>query len=291
MKAQESPYSRRRDGSKNTSIREIIMKKLAGKVGIVTGASRGLGKDIAMGLAKHGTAVVIAARTTKEKNGLPGTIHETAEQIKKMGGRSLAVYTDITSEESVDLMVQKTLEEFGRIDILVNNAGVAIYTPTVDMPLKRWELVIRVNLNGVFICSKAVLPHMLQQKSGSIINVTTHGHRTIDPAKMSGEPLLPCAAYEASKGGVEHFTTALAAELSAFNIAVNCIKPEYGVATEGMKFWYPERDWSGWASPDAMVNAAIFLAMQDGSGLNGIVMTAEELGELHAGTFPWSGDP
>jgi citronellol/citronellal dehydrogenase len=265
------------------------MKKLTGMVAIVTGASRGLGKDIALGLAEYGAAVVIAARTETEKEGLPGTIYKTVEQIQQMGEKSLAVPTDVTSEESVQHMVQKTLDKFGRIDILVNNAGIAIYTPTVDMPLKRWDLVMRVNLYGTFICSKAVLPSMMKQKSGSIINITTHGRRTVEPSRLAGESFQTAVAYETSKGGIERFTTAMATELSEFNIAVNCIKPEYGVATEGMKFWHPERDWSGWASSDAMVKAAVFLAMQDASGVNGIVITAEELAELHSGVFPWCG--
>ena len=89
------------------------------------------------------------------------------------------------------------------------------------------------------------------------------------------------------KEAIEHFTTALAAEVSEHNIAVNCVMPEYGVATEGMKFIFPDRDWSRWASSEAMVKAAIFLATQDASGVNGLVVRAEELAELHAGAFPW----
>ena len=263
------------------------MKKLTGKVAIVTGASRGLGKDIALGLAKYGAAVVVAARTETEKEGLPGTIHQTASQIGEIGGKSLAVLTDVTSEESVRQMVQKTLDKFGRIDILVNNAGIGIFAPSLDVPFKRWDLVIRVNLYGTIICSLAVLPLMVKQKSGSIINITTQGRRTIEPSRQSGETILPSVAYETAKGGIEHLTEALAAEMSAFNIAINCVKPEYGVATDGMKFWYPDRDWSGWASPEAMIKATAFLALQDASGVNGVVITAEELAELHAGAYPW----
>jgi NAD(P)-dependent dehydrogenase (short-subunit alcohol dehydrogenase family) len=263
------------------------MKNLNGKVAIVTGASRGLGKDIAIGLAEYGAAVVIAARTDTEKDGLPGTIYKTMEQIQAKGGKGLAFKVDVSNEESVQQMTQKTLAEFGRIDILVNNAGVAVYMPVVDMPLKRWDLTMRVNLYGTFICSKAVLPSMIKQGGGSIINITTHGHRTIEPGKNSNAPYPTLAAYEAAKGGVERFTMALAGELSKNNIAVNCIKPEYGVATEGMRLWFPDRDWSGWASSDAMVKATVFLAIQDASGVNGTIITAEELAELHAGAFPW----
>ena len=263
------------------------MTILSGKVAIVTGASRGIGKDIALGLARCGAAVVVAARTETDKEGLPGTIYKTLEQIHEMGGEGLAVQTDVTSEESVQQMVQKALDELGRMDILVNNAGINFFYPTVDMPLKRWDLTLRVNLYGTFICSKAVLPMMIEQRSGSIINITSHGRRTVEPIKLLDVVAGAVTAYEAAKGGIERFTTALAIELSEYNIAVNCIKPEHGVATEGIKFWSSNRDWTGWATSEAMVKAAAFLATQDASGVNGVVITAEELAELHAGASPW----
>ena len=263
------------------------MKELDNQVAIVTGASRGLGKDIAIGFAQYGAAVLVAARSETEKGGLPGTIHETAEIIRQKGGRSLAVQTDVTSEESVSRMVNKAIEAFGRIDILVNNAGIAVYMPAVEMPLKRWDLVMRVNLYGTFLCTKAVLPHMMQRRAGSIINISTCGRNTIDPASLVEGPVRGISAYEAAKGGIEHFTAALAIELSEYNIAVNCLKPEHGVATEGLKHLFPERDWSGWASSETMVKAAIFLALQNGSGVNGLVTGAEELAALHAGAIPW----
>jgi citronellol/citronellal dehydrogenase len=266
------------------------MKDLIGKVAIVTGASRGLGRDIAIGLAKYGAAVVVTARTEIEKDSLPGTIYKTVEQIQEIGGKSLAVPMDVTSEESVLHSVQRTLDTFGRIDILVNNAGVAFYMPTVDMPLKRWDLVMRVNLYGTFLCTKAVLPYMIKQKTGRIINISTHGNRTVDPDRLTKGPERGITAYETAKGGVEHFTTGLAAELSEHNIAVNCIKPERGVATEGLKYWFKASDWSGWASSEAMVKAAVFLATQNASSVNGLVITAEELAELHAGAFPYTSE-
>lgn len=265
------------------------MASLNGKVAIVTGASRGLGKDIAIGLASYGASVVVAARSESEKEGgMPGTIYQTLEKIKELGGKGLAVRTDVTDEESVRQMVQKAMDEFGRIDILVNNAGVAFYIPIVDMPLKRWDLTMKVNLYGTFICTRAVLPWMMKQKKGSIINITTHGHRTIDPARISEGVVKGITAYEAAKGGVERFTMSLAVEVSKLNLAVNCIKPEFGVATEGFKFWFPNRDWSGYATSEAMVKAAAFLATQDASGVTGVVSTAEELAEIHAGAFPWA---
>ena len=263
------------------------MKYLEDKVAIVTGASRGLGRDIAVGLARSGAAIVAAARTESEKQNIPGSIHLTREKIEQFGAKCLAVQTDVTNEESVSLMVRKTLDTYGRIDILVNNAGIAVYLPTAEMPLKRWDLIMKVNLYGTFLCTKAVLPFMIKKKSGCIINMSSFGRRTIDPINMSEGPPIGITAYETAKGAIEQLTRSLAVELSEYNICVNCIKPEHGVATEGLKYIFPDRDWKGWASSEMMVRAAIFLAMQDGTGLNGVVTGAEELAELHAGVAPW----
>ncbi len=147
---------------------------LKDKVAIVTGASRGIGKDIALGFAREGANVVVAARSDQEKDErFPGTIHKTADEIQEMGRRALPVKCDITEEESVKAMVEAALQEFGTIDILVNNAGVAFYYPVVETPLKKWEIVLNVNLKGVFLCSRAVLPTMIEKKSGAIINISS----------------------------------------------------------------------------------------------------------------------
>jgi len=136
------------------------MKEFKGKVVIVTGASRGLGKDFALGFAKYGATVVVAARSAEEKEGgRPVNVNATAEQIRQLGAESMAVVTDVTNEESVNQMV-KTLDKYGKIDVLVNNAGVAVYSQIVDMPLKRFELNVKVNLYGTFLCTRAVLPTM-----------------------------------------------------------------------------------------------------------------------------------
>jgi NAD(P)-dependent dehydrogenase (short-subunit alcohol dehydrogenase family) len=146
--------------------------KLEGKVAIITGASRGLGKAFALDFAREGADVVVAARTETEGN-IPGTINQTADEIEAIGRRALAVRCDVTKEESVEEVVKKTLDEFGRIDVLVNNAGVAWWPPITETPLKRFELVLRVNLIGAFLCVKAVLPTMIEQKRGSIINISS----------------------------------------------------------------------------------------------------------------------
>jgi NAD(P)-dependent dehydrogenase (short-subunit alcohol dehydrogenase family) len=252
--------------------------KLEGKVAIVTGASRGIGKAIAIGFAKEGASVIVAARTEIEKDkNLPGTIYQTAQEIRELGGKALPVRCDVTDEASVVSMVEKALSEFGHIDILVNNAGVAFACPVVETPLKRWELVLRVNLTGAFLCAKAVLPSMIKQRRGSIINISS-----LAANERDGGTVNTGLAYAVAKAGLDRFTWGLAAEVGRFNIAVNCIKPHHVVDTEGMRFQVRnEEERKGWVSPEKIVKCAIFLAAQDANGVTGIVATDEELSAWH----------
>ena len=250
--------------------------RLDGKVAIVTGSSRGLGKAIALGLAGEGADVVVSARTEVENPKLPGTIHNTAEEIRTLKRRALPVKCDVSSEESVKDMVEKALNEFGHVDILVNNAGVAFYYPVIETPLKRWELVLRVNIIGAFLCSKLVLPKMIEQRRGSIINISSLAANEREGGKVSTG-----LAYAVAKAGLDRFTWGLAAEVGKFNIAVNCLKPQHVVDTEGMRFWVKEEERKDWVSPEKMVKGAVFLAQQDAGGVTGTVATDEELCGWH----------
>jgi len=252
------------------------MGELDGKVAIVTGASRGIGKAVAVGYAKEGAKVAIVARTTEKlKSGLPGTISETEDEIKAFGGQALSTQTNVMDEEGVQAMVKKVLAEWGRIDVLVNNAGVAAPVPFVETTTKWWNLVIGVNLLGTFLCTKAVLPTMIEQRSGSIINTTSGA-----AAYRVKSPMGP--AYGTAKAGVEYLTWQLAAELGEYNIAVNCYHPAKGVASEGFVFNLPsDFDKSQLAGPEMMVKAAVFLAGQSAKGVTGCVATDEEYIQWH----------
>jgi citronellol/citronellal dehydrogenase len=245
------------------------MLELKDKVSIITGSSRGLGKILALNFAREGARVVVAARTEVEKESLPGTIYKTAEAIKAEGGYALPVKCDVTSEESVGETVKKVLDELGRIDILVNNAGTAFPRTIMETPLRRWELVLKVNLTGAFLCSKAVLPGMMERKSGSIINITS-----IDAmARSSG---FAGAAYGVSKAALERLTWSLAAEAGKFNIAVNGLKPREGIETEGLLAVSGGAGKERWEPPEKFIRAAIFLAKQDASGVTGTIASDEE---------------
>jgi citronellol/citronellal dehydrogenase len=243
-----------------------------GKIAIVTGASRGIGKAIALGYAYEGATVVVAARSeSAPSERLPGSIHETVAEIEDRGGRALAVRLDVTDEASVSALVETTVAHFGRIDVLVNNAAVDFPSPVIDMPLKRWELVLRVNLTGPFLCSRAVLPIMIAQGRGSIINVTSEAG-----SERGSGTVGYSSIYAASKAALDRFTWALAAEVGRHNIAVNALKPSKVIDTEGMRMWADEKERRGWSSPDAMVECAVFLAKQEGKSVTGTVANDDE---------------
>jgi NAD(P)-dependent dehydrogenase (short-subunit alcohol dehydrogenase family) len=250
--------------------------KLQGKVAIVTGSSRGIGKAVAIGFAREGASVALVARTVQPlKSGLQGTITQTASEIKAFDGKVMAIPTNIIIESEVETMTQQVLNEWGRIDILVNNAGIAAPGSFLETTVKRWNLVINVNLLGTFLCAKAVAPTMVKQKSGSIINTTSGA---ADSRRKSSLGL----SYGTAKAAVEHFTCALAAELGQYNIAVNCYEPAKEVASEGYLFNLPaDYDRSRMVGSENMVKAATFLAQQDARGATGCVASDEELIQWH----------
>lgn len=257
--------------------------KLKDKVAIITGSSRGIGKAIAIDFAKEGAIVVIAARTETEQEKLPGTIYATAEEIRASGGIALPVKCNVADEQSVEEMVNKTLDEFGKIDILVNNAAVGYYHPFLEMPIRHFDLVFRVNLRGPFLCIKSVLPKMITQKNGSIINITSSAADEIySRIARTGEPQrIVGMIYGAAKAALDRLTRGLAAEVAEHNIAVNALKPSAPTYSEGLAMWQPDVVDLFRSPHQFMTKAAIFLATQDSKGLTGGIFFDEELCKQH----------
>jgi NAD(P)-dependent dehydrogenase (short-subunit alcohol dehydrogenase family) len=189
--------------------RVLDQMSLRGKVAIVTGSGRGLGKAMAIALADAGADLVVTARTV-------GEIEETAQQIQNIGRETLAVQADVTDPGQVDRLVRATIERFGKVNILVNNAGVAIVKHLTDLSLEEWRRTVDTNLTSLYLCCRAVGPHMIAQRQGKVINISS-----VDGA--AGKATL--VAYCAAKGGVILFTKALAVEWAKFNIQVNAIGP------------------------------------------------------------------
>lgn len=148
------------------------MASLPGRVAIITGSSRGIGRAIALGLAREGCRIVVAAKTTEATDRLPGSIFTVAKEIETLGSEALPVQVDVRDADQIEALAAKTVERFGQIDILINNAGALWWKPLLETPAKRFDLVIGVNARAAFLASRAVLPAMMERHWGHIINMS-----------------------------------------------------------------------------------------------------------------------
>lgn len=185
-------------------------------VAIVTGASRGIGRAIALELAKEGATVVVNYARSAE------AALEVVQMIEQQGGTGIAIAADVSVPEQVDTLVAKTVETYGRVDVLVNNAGITRDTLLLRMSLEDWQAVINLNLTGVFLCTRAVSKLMLKQKRGRIINIASVAGQMGNPGQ---------ANYSAAKAGVIGFSKTVAKELASRGITVNAVAPGF-IATE-----------------------------------------------------------
>jgi NAD(P)-dependent dehydrogenase (short-subunit alcohol dehydrogenase family) len=185
--------------------------ELTGKVAIVTGAGRGLGRSMAQALVDAGAAVTVAARTGTELDAF-------VDEVKAMGGQALACPTDITDEIAVQRMVEATVQTFGRLDVLVNNSGILASTPLLDQTADEWDRVIATNLRGTYLATRAAGRHMVAQGRGKVVNIASN---------FALQGVAGHAAYSASKAGVIGFTRSMAIEWARHNVQVNAIAPGY----------------------------------------------------------------
>lgn len=255
--------------------------KLIGQSAIITGGGRGLGRAIALAFCQEGAQLTLAARTHRE-------IEDCAAEIKKLSGQCLPVRANVTNADELDSLVQSTLDTYGRIDILVNNAAIqGPIGPLVRNDEQAWIEALRVNLIGSFLCMRRVLPHMLQQRKGKIINLSGGG---------ATSPRANFTAYAASKAAIVQLTETLSEEVAPFNVQVNAIAP--GLLNTRMQQEVLESGNSagdnaleearvaklnGTAALERAARLAVFLASEASDGLTGKLVSAQ-----HDGWESWS---
>jgi NAD(P)-dependent dehydrogenase (short-subunit alcohol dehydrogenase family) len=253
--------------------------QLEGKVAIVTGSSRGIGKAIALLFAQEGAKVVVTARTDQPgRHPLPGTISETAGEIENAGGQAIAVRCDVSQPDDIQRLVHTTHQAFGKVDVLVNNAALNYYIALHDFPINRWRKMIDVDLTAPMLLVQAILPDMLQMGAGHIVNISSRA--AIHPAGPPYElPPRGGTPYGVVKAGLERLSTGLAHELYDHSIAVNALSPNSVVPTPGVLY---HKLVDGEDDPRAepveyMARAALFLATCDPKRDTGLIAYSRDL--------------
>jgi citronellol/citronellal dehydrogenase len=224
------------------------MADLSGKTLFITGASRGIGKAIALRAARDGANVAVIAKTDEPHPKLPGTIHSAVEEINAAGGKGLAIKTDIRDEDQIAAAVAQTVETFGGIDILINNASAINLTPTLQTPMKRFDLMAQVNTRATFACAQACLPHLLKSENPHILTMSP-------PPNLSAQWFANHTAYTISKYGMSLVTLGLAAEFVDEGVAVNSLWPVTVIETAALNM-IPGLEAGRARKPDILADAA-----------------------------------
>lgn len=242
-----------------------MQEKLSGKVAIVTGAGRGIGRSVALALATHGVHVSLAARTEVELN-------TVRSEIEVMGGKATAFPADIYYETEVIALVRDTVEQLGRLDILINNAGIGVFGPLVEASVEQWDQVMAVNARGPFLLCREAIPYLRQQQQAFIINITS---------VVGVKGYINQAIYSASKHAVMGMTKALAKEVQRDGIRVHAICPG-GVDTEMVTQARPDLDRSKLMQPEEIADIVLFLVTRKGNAV------IDEIHLRRESSTPWA---
>jgi citronellol/citronellal dehydrogenase len=245
------------------------MKTLHDKTLFITGASRGIGKAIALRAARDGARVVIAAKTAEPDTRLPGTIHTAAAEIEAAGGQALPVVLDVRDEGQVAQAVAKAVSHFGGIDILVNNASAIHPFGILETPMKRYDLMMDINVRGTFACTQACLPHLLKGRNPHVLNLSP-------PLNLRPHWLGIHPAYTLSKYGMSLLALGVAEEFREAGVAANTLWPRTLIATSALNVAAPghvERA----RKPEIMADAAYWILTQDSRETSGRSFLDEEV--------------
>jgi len=246
------------------------MANLNGKTIFITGASRGIGREIALKCAKDGANIVIAAKSDTPHAKLPGTIHSVAEEVIAAGGKALAIKVDVRDEENVEAAMKLAAETFGGIDAVINNAGAIRLTPAAKTPIKRFDLMHQINTRAVLLCSQLALPYLEKSENGHIINLSP-------PLNMDTKWLKPYIPYTISKYGMSMLTLGLAEEFRRVGVAVNSLWPQTTIATSAVEFEAGAAILPVSRTPAIMADAAYEILTSDSKELTGQLLIDEAL--------------
>uniref|UniRef100_A0A1B0GHI1 Hydroxysteroid dehydrogenase-like protein 2 n=1 Tax=Lutzomyia longipalpis TaxID=7200 RepID=A0A1B0GHI1_LUTLO len=244
--------------------------KLAGRTLFITGASRGIGKAIALKAARDGANIVIAAKTTTPHPKLPGTIYTAAEEVEAAGGKALACVVDIRDENQVRTAVQSAAEKFGGIDIVVNNASAISLTSTEHTEMKRYDLMHHINTRGTFLVSKECLPYLKKSNHAHILNISP-------PLNMAPHWFGPHVAYTMAKYGMSMCVLGMAQEFKPLGISVNALWPRTAIATAAMDLITGGEDTKFYRKPEIMADAAYVVLSREPRSTTGNFFVDDEV--------------
>ena len=247
------------------------MTDLKGKTAFITGGSRGIGKAIGKRLAQAGANVVIAAKTAEPHPKLPGTIFTAAKEMEEAGGKALPIVMDIRSEEMVEAAVEMAVEEFGGIDFLINNASAINLSGTLQLPMKRYDLMQTVNTRGTFMASQKCLPHLKKSDNGHILTLSPP--LNLDPKWFGTYP-----AYSIAKYGMSLCVLGMAEEFKHDGIAVNGLWPKTTIATAAVSNLLGGEDMIQRSrTPEIMADAAYYILTKDSRACTGNFFIDDEV--------------
>jgi len=248
------------------------MASLTGKTVFITGASRGIGKAIALRAARDGANVVVAAKTVEPHPKLPGTIFTAAAEIEQAGGHALAVSMDVRDEGQVEAAVAQAVARFGGLDILVNNASAIALTGTLETPMKRFDLMHQVNARGTYLCSQKAIPHLKAAANPHILNLAPPLASTLQARWFA-----PHVGYTMAKYGMSLCVLGMAEEFRRDGIAVNALWPRTAIDTEAIRLIAGQEARHLSRSPDIMADAAHFIVTRPSRDYSGRFLVDEEV--------------
>jgi citronellol/citronellal dehydrogenase len=246
------------------------------RVAIVTGASRGLGAAIAVRLASYGMHVALTARTLEPEEGRDGSLTEVVERIRAAGGTAVAIRADLSSPEDRRHIVSEATRQLGPVDVLVNNAAATFLYPFTEFPEKRWWLMFEVQVRAPYELTQLVVPGMMERGEGWILNISSRAAVHPEGPPFEAVHVAPWTVYGMVKAALDRFSTALAAELYPYGVAVNALAPWDNVATPGAAAHHLVEGFE-LESPDLMAEAALLLCTGDPAVLTGRVAYSQQL--------------